>query len=148
VAQVAGGANRKHNNFQHAGIASNGPVLRDSSDIASACPRGRLFESRLRAAIQRSGSAPRGQIAKSSLVHVAAGLLRDGTGNIGTVASRVCYRSEAAFSIAFKRWIAQQSNLVTPLVDMPRNLYVRSEINDDLHAKIFLPGLGSPGQKI
>jgi AraC-like DNA-binding protein len=37
-------------------------------------------------------------------MHVAAGLLLDGTGNIGTVASRVGYRSEAAFSIAFKRW--------------------------------------------
>jgi AraC-like DNA-binding protein len=34
----------------------------------------------------------------------AAGLLLDGTGNTGTVASRVGYRSEAAFSIAFKRW--------------------------------------------
>ena len=37
-------------------------------------------------------------------MHVAAGLLLDGTGNIGTVASRVGYRSDAAFSIAFKRW--------------------------------------------
>jgi len=37
-------------------------------------------------------------------MHIAAGLLLDGTGNIGTVASRVGYRSEAAFSIAFKRW--------------------------------------------
>jgi len=37
-------------------------------------------------------------------MHVAAGLLLDGTGNIRTVASRVGYRSEAAFSIAFKRW--------------------------------------------
>lgn len=37
-------------------------------------------------------------------MHVAAGLLLDGTGNIGTVAGRVGYRSEAAFSIAFKRW--------------------------------------------
>jgi len=35
-------------------------------------------------------------------MHVAAGLLLDGTGNIRTVASRVGYRSEAAFSIAFK----------------------------------------------
>jgi AraC-like DNA-binding protein len=37
-------------------------------------------------------------------MHVAAGLLLDGTGNMATVASRVGYRSEAAFSIAFKRW--------------------------------------------
>ena len=37
-------------------------------------------------------------------MHVAAGLLLDGTGNIATVAGRVGYRSEAAFSIAFKRW--------------------------------------------
>ncbi|MBD2067188.1 AraC family transcriptional regulator [Leptolyngbya sp. FACHB-671] len=37
-------------------------------------------------------------------MHVAAGLLLDETGNIGTVASRVGYQSEAAFSIAFKRW--------------------------------------------
>ena len=37
-------------------------------------------------------------------MHVAAGLLLDGTGNIGTVACRVGFRSEAAFSIAFKRW--------------------------------------------
>jgi AraC-like DNA-binding protein len=37
-------------------------------------------------------------------MHVAAGLLLEGTGNIGTVAGRVGYRSEAAFSIAFKRW--------------------------------------------
>jgi len=41
-------------------------------------------------------------------MHVAAGLLLDGTGNIRTVASRVGYRSEAAFSIAFKRWISQR----------------------------------------
>jgi AraC-like DNA-binding protein len=39
-------------------------------------------------------------------MHVAAGLLLDETGNIGTVASRVGYQSEAAFSIAFKRWAA------------------------------------------
>jgi len=31
-------------------------------------------------------------------MHVAAGLLLDGTGNIRTVASRVGYRSEAAFN--------------------------------------------------
>jgi len=37
-------------------------------------------------------------------MHVAAGLLLDGSGNIGTAASRVGYGSEAAFSIAFKRW--------------------------------------------
>jgi len=39
-------------------------------------------------------------------MHVAAGLLLDGGASptIGTVASRVGYRSEAAFSIAFKRW--------------------------------------------
>lgn len=37
-------------------------------------------------------------------MHVAAGLLLDETDNIGTVASRVGYQSEAAFSIAFKRW--------------------------------------------
>jgi AraC-like DNA-binding protein len=37
-------------------------------------------------------------------MHVAAGLLLEVTGNIGTVAGRVGYRSEAAFSIAFKRW--------------------------------------------
>ena len=37
-------------------------------------------------------------------MHVAAGLLLDGTDNIRTVASRVGYRSEAASSIAFKRW--------------------------------------------
>jgi len=37
-------------------------------------------------------------------MHVAAGLLLDGSGNIGTVASRVGYESEAAFSIACKRW--------------------------------------------
>ena len=37
-------------------------------------------------------------------MHVAAGLLLDGSDNIGTVASRVGYESEAAFSIAFKRW--------------------------------------------
>jgi AraC-like DNA-binding protein len=37
-------------------------------------------------------------------MHVAAGLLLDGTGNIATAANRVGYRSEAAFSIAFKRW--------------------------------------------
>ncbi len=37
-------------------------------------------------------------------MHVAAGLLLDGSGNIGTVASRVGYESEAAFPIAFKRW--------------------------------------------
>ena len=36
-------------------------------------------------------------------MRVAAGLLLDGTG-IRTVASRVGYRSEAAFTIAFKRW--------------------------------------------
>lgn len=37
-------------------------------------------------------------------MHVAAGLLLDGTRNLGTVASRVGYQSEAAFSVAFKRW--------------------------------------------
>jgi AraC-like DNA-binding protein len=37
-------------------------------------------------------------------MHVAAGLLLDGAGKIVTVARRVGYRSEAAFSIAFKRW--------------------------------------------
>ncbi len=37
-------------------------------------------------------------------MHVAAGLLLDETSNIGSVASRVGYRSEAAFSVAFKRW--------------------------------------------
>jgi AraC-like DNA-binding protein len=37
-------------------------------------------------------------------MHVAAGLLLDGTVNIATAANRVGYRSEAAFSIAFKRW--------------------------------------------
>ncbi|WP_193199834.1 AraC family transcriptional regulator [Nostoc sp. MG11] len=37
-------------------------------------------------------------------MHVAAGLLLDGTNNIGTVSGRVGYRSDAAFSIAFKRW--------------------------------------------
>jgi AraC-like DNA-binding protein len=37
-------------------------------------------------------------------MHVAVGLLLDGSDNIGTVASRVGYESEAAFSIAFKRW--------------------------------------------
>jgi len=68
-------------------------------DIASA-GRGRLFESRL---AQRF-SALVGQGALSYLtawlMHVAAGLLLDGTGNIRTVASRVGYRSAA--SIAFK----------------------------------------------
>jgi AraC-like DNA-binding protein len=37
-------------------------------------------------------------------MHVAAGLLLDEAGNIATVGGRVGYRSEAAFSIAFKRW--------------------------------------------
>jgi AraC-like DNA-binding protein len=37
-------------------------------------------------------------------MQVAVGLLLDGTGNLATVASRVGYRSEAAFSIAFQRW--------------------------------------------
>jgi len=37
-------------------------------------------------------------------MHVAAGMLLEGTGNVGTVSCRVGYRSEAAFSIAFKRW--------------------------------------------
>jgi AraC-like DNA-binding protein len=37
-------------------------------------------------------------------MRVAAGLLLEATSNIGTVASRVGYRSEAAFSIAYKRW--------------------------------------------
>jgi AraC-like DNA-binding protein len=37
-------------------------------------------------------------------MHVAAGLLLDETGNIASVAGRVGYQSEAAFSIAFKRW--------------------------------------------
>jgi AraC-like DNA-binding protein len=37
-------------------------------------------------------------------MHVAAGLLLDETGSVGTVASRVGHRSEATFSIAFKRW--------------------------------------------
>jgi AraC-like DNA-binding protein len=35
AAQVVGGANRKHNNFQQAGLASNGPVLKDRSDSLS-----------------------------------------------------------------------------------------------------------------
>jgi AraC-like DNA-binding protein len=37
-------------------------------------------------------------------MHVAAGMLLDGTSNIRSVAGRVGYASEAAFSIAFKRW--------------------------------------------
>lgn len=37
-------------------------------------------------------------------MHVAAGLLLDGADNVATVAGRVRYQSEAAFSIAFKRW--------------------------------------------
>jgi AraC-like DNA-binding protein len=37
-------------------------------------------------------------------MHFAAGPLLDGSGNIGSVASRVGYQSDAAFSIAFKRW--------------------------------------------
>jgi AraC-like DNA-binding protein len=37
-------------------------------------------------------------------MHVAAGLLLDGNHNIKTVSRRVGYRSDAAFSIAFKRW--------------------------------------------
>jgi AraC-like DNA-binding protein len=61
-----------------------------------------------RAVFAQRFSALVGQGALSYLtawrMHVAAGLLLDGTGNIGTVASRVAYRSEAAFSIAFKRW--------------------------------------------
>jgi AraC-like DNA-binding protein len=61
-----------------------------------------------RAVLAQRFSALVGQGALSCLtawrMHVA-GLLLDGTGNIGTVASRVGYRSEAAFSIAFKRWV-------------------------------------------
>jgi len=37
-------------------------------------------------------------------MHVAAGLLLDEAESIATVAGRVGYQSEAAFSIAFKRW--------------------------------------------
>jgi AraC-like DNA-binding protein len=37
-------------------------------------------------------------------MHVAAGLLLDGSANLANVANRVGYHSEAAFSIAFKRW--------------------------------------------
>jgi AraC-like DNA-binding protein len=61
-----------------------------------------------RAVFAQRFSALVGQGALSYLtawrMHTAAGLLLEGTGNIGTVASRVGYRSEAAFSIAFKRW--------------------------------------------
>jgi hypothetical protein len=39
VAQVAGGAKRKHNNFERAGLASNGPVLSDHSDSATVSRR-------------------------------------------------------------------------------------------------------------
>jgi hypothetical protein len=31
MAEVAGGANSKHTNFQHAGLASNGLAFRDGS---------------------------------------------------------------------------------------------------------------------
>jgi AraC-like DNA-binding protein len=37
-------------------------------------------------------------------MHVAAGLLLEESDNIASVAGRVGYQSEAAFSIAFKRW--------------------------------------------
>jgi len=52
------------------------------------------------AAIQRSGRPGALSYLTAWRMHVAAGLLLDGTGNIRTVASRVGYRS-AAFSIAF-----------------------------------------------
>jgi len=61
-----------------------------------------------RAVFAQRFSALVGQGAVSYLtawrMHVAAGLMLDGTGNIGSVASRVGYQSEAAFSVAFKRW--------------------------------------------
>jgi AraC-like DNA-binding protein len=61
-----------------------------------------------RAVFAQKFSALVGQGALSYLtawrMHVAASLLLDGSANIATVANRVGYRSEAAFSIAFKRW--------------------------------------------
>lgn len=61
-----------------------------------------------RAVFAQKFSALVGQGALSYLtawrMHVAAGLLLDGSANIANVANRVGYRSEAAFSIAFKRW--------------------------------------------
>jgi AraC-like DNA-binding protein len=64
-----------------------------------------------RAVFAQRFSALVGQGALSYLtewrMHVAAGLLINPTGNgggIASVAGRVGYRSEAAFSIAFKRW--------------------------------------------
>src|SRR3981081_3945865 len=71
-------------------------LLADLRHVAGACRRGRLFESRLRAAIQRSGRTGALSYLTAWRMRVAAGLLLDGTG-IRTVASRVGYRSEAAF---------------------------------------------------
>jgi len=61
-----------------------------------------------RAAFAQRFSALVGQGALGYLtawrMHTAAGLLIDGRENVATVAGRVGYLSEAAFSIAFKRW--------------------------------------------
>jgi AraC-like DNA-binding protein len=71
-----------------------------------------------RAVLAQRFSALVGQGALSYLtawrMHVAAGLLLDGTGNIGSAASRVGYQSEAAFSIAFKRWAGIPTQRISP----------------------------------
>lgn len=82
-----------------------------------------------RAVFAQRFSALVGQGSLSSLtawrMHVAAGLLLDGTGNIGTVASWVGYRSEAAFSIAFKRWAGNPTLRISPQDASCRSVRIR-----------------------
>jgi AraC-like DNA-binding protein len=65
-------------------------------------------------------------------MHVAAGLLLEGSSSIGSIAGRVGYGSEAAFSIAFKRWAgaspgAYRRTMLAPRADSPKEPHAAEE---------------------